>query len=78
ILGIFTRQANSAGAIIGVICSTVILYCVQRFTDVHFFLYAATGITACASIGYLASLLLPSPRPPAANLTLRAVTGNGR
>jgi len=61
-LGIFTRRANSAGAIIGVVCSTAILYCVQRFTDVHFFLYGGIGITVCFSVGYIASLLIPSPR----------------
>jgi SSS family transporter len=73
ILGIFTRRANSAGAIIGVICSTVTLYCVQRFTDLHFFLYAATGITACASIGYLASLLIPSSKKDKENLTMHTL-----
>jgi len=75
ILGIFTRRANSAGAIIGVICSTVILYCVQQFTDVHFFLYGAIAIASCASIGYLASLLIPSSKPPADNLTIHTFTG---
>ncbi|MHC4431585.1 MAG: sodium:solute symporter family transporter, partial [Planctomycetota bacterium] len=78
ILGIFTSRANSAGAIVGVICSTVTLYCVRRFTDVHFFLYAAIGIATCASIGYVVSLLLGSARPPAANLTLRALAESDR
>ncbi|MHC4328373.1 MAG: sodium:solute symporter family protein [Planctomycetota bacterium] len=70
VLGIFTRRANSAGAIIGVICSTATLYCVQRFTDVHFFLYGGIGITTCASVGYLASLLIPSSKSHPANLTV--------
>ncbi|UCF14748.1 MAG: sodium:solute symporter, partial [Phycisphaerales bacterium] len=71
-LGIFTRRANSAGAIIGVICSTIMLYCIKRFTDVHFFLYAGIGITACASVGYLASLLIPSPISSPDNLTIHS------
>ncbi|UCE48341.1 MAG: hypothetical protein JSW47_22425 [Phycisphaerales bacterium] len=73
ILGIFTRRANSAGAIIGVICSTAILYCVKRFTDVHFFLYGAIAITSCASIGYLASLLIPSSKPGPDYLTIHTL-----
>jgi SSS family transporter len=72
-LGIFTRRANSAGAIIGVVCSTVILYCVQQFTDVHFFLYGAIAITSCAAIGYVTSLLVPSPRPCPDNLTIHTL-----
>ncbi|UCC99589.1 MAG: sodium:solute symporter, partial [Phycisphaerales bacterium] len=75
VLGIFTRRANSAGAIIGVIYSTIILYCVKRFTDVHFFLYAGIGIAACASAGYLASLLIPSSKSLAGNLTIHTPMG---
>jgi len=61
-LGIFTRRANSAGALIGFFCSTAILYYVQRFTAIHFFLYGGIGITTCAALGYLFSLLIPSSR----------------
>jgi SSS family transporter len=70
-LGIFTRRANSAGAIVGVVSSTIILYYVQRHTDVHFFLYGGIGILTCVTLGYLASLLFPSPNPCPDNLTLR-------
>jgi Na+/proline symporter len=76
VLGIFTRRANSTGAIIGVICSTVTLYCVKRFTDLHFFLYAGIGITACASVGYLASLIIPSSKSLPDNLTMHTLTGH--
>ncbi len=76
VLGIFTRRANSAGAIIGVICSTAILFYVQRYTDVHFFLYAGIGITVCASVGYLASLLLPTPKALLDDLTIHTFTGH--
>jgi Na+/proline symporter len=70
ILGIFTRRANSNGALIGVICSTVILYFVKQHTDVHFLLYGAIAITSCVSIGYLASMLFPPPKACLDNLTI--------
>lgn len=72
-LGIFTRRANSAGAISGLVCSAAILYYVQRFTDIHFFLYGAIGIMSCASLGYLVSLLLPSSKLNKDNLTIHTV-----
>lgn len=78
VLGIFTRRASSAGAAIGLICSTATLYCVQRYTGVHFFLYAGVGITTCVCIGYLASLLIPTSQPPADNLTLHLLPGRRR
>ena len=59
VLGIFTRRANSTGALIGFVCSTAILYYVQRYTEIHFFLYGGIGITTCASLGYLFSIFLP-------------------
>ena len=73
VLGIFTRRANSAGALIGVVCSTVILYYVQRFTEIHFFLYGGIGITACVCFGYLASLLIPSSKSYTKNLTVHTL-----
>ncbi len=76
ILGIFTRRANSAGAVIGVICSTAILFYVQRYTDVHFFLYGGIGIATCAAVGYLASLLIPSSKSRPDNLTIHTLTGH--
>jgi len=69
-LGIFTRRANAAGAIVGIISSTAILYYVQRHTDVHFLLYGAIGILSCVILGYLASLLIPSSKSCPDNLTI--------
>jgi Na+/proline symporter len=71
-LGIFTRRANAAGAIVGIVSSTAILYYVQRFTDVHFFLYGGIGIGTCVIVGYLASLLIPSSKPCPDTLTIHA------
>jgi SSS family transporter len=73
VLGIFTRRANSVGALIGFVCSAAILYYVQRFTDIHFFLYGGIGITSCASLGYLVSLLVPSLKLNIENLTMHTL-----
>ncbi len=69
-LGIFTRRANGAGALAGAIISAVVLYSVQRFTDVHFFLYAGIGIVTCMSSGYLISLLVPAAPRNLTGLTI--------
>lgn len=71
ILGIFTRRANAFGAIVGIISSTAIIYYVQRYTDVHFFLYGGIGILSCVILGYLASLLISSSKSCPDNLTIR-------
>ena len=69
-LGIFSRRANAPGALIGAVSSILVLYLIQRHTDIHFFLYAAIGILTCTSVGYLASFLFKT-NPPPASLTFR-------
>ena len=59
-LGIFTRRANAAGALVGAAAGAGILFCVQQYTKTHGILYAAVGIFACFSVGYLASLVIPA------------------
>jgi hypothetical protein len=50
---------------------------VQQFDDPEtFFLYGSIAITSCASIGYLASLLIPPAESPADYLTLYTFTGH--
>lgn len=60
-LGIFSRRANGPGALVGAIAGAVVLFCVQRYTPVHFLLYGAIGTTTCFACGYLASLFWPRP-----------------
>lgn len=55
-LGIFTRRTNGTGAMIGALTSAIVLYLVQRNSNLHFFLYAAIGIVTCVIVGWLASL----------------------
>jgi Na+/proline symporter len=62
-LGIFTKRASGTGAAIGVAASALVLYFVQSKTNMHFFLYAATGMLTCFVTGYLASFAFPSKKP---------------
>lgn len=58
-LGIFTRRSHSTGALIGALTSVIVLFLVQRYSHVNFFLYGAIGFTVCLLVGYLASLVIP-------------------
>lgn len=57
LLGIMTKRANSAGAIIGLIGSAIVQYWVASTAPVHLLLYTTTGMISCLVIGYVASLL---------------------
>jgi hypothetical protein len=65
-----TRRAHGKGALVGVIASAIVLLFVQRYTRVHFFLYAAVGVLTCLVVGYLASVLIPSARQSLEGLTI--------
>jgi solute:Na+ symporter, SSS family len=69
-LGIFTTRAHGRGALIGALASAVVLFFVQRYTRLHFFLYASVGLFTCLIVGYVASRLLPTPPQSLAGLTL--------
>ena len=56
-LGIFTHRAIGAGALVGAISSAMIVFYVQTYTQIHFFLYATIGAVSCFVIGYFLSLL---------------------
>ncbi|MGB6122406.1 MAG: hypothetical protein WBG80_10885, partial [Bacteroidota bacterium] len=60
-LGVFTRRANGAGALIGAVGSAILLWFVKGQTEIHFFLYAAVGTVSCFVIGYVASILIGDP-----------------
>ena len=70
VLGIFTRRANAPGALIGAISAAAVLYLIQSYTAVHFFLYAAVGIVTCSIVGYLASLGFPAETRSLEGLTV--------
>jgi solute:Na+ symporter, SSS family len=75
-LGIFTRRAHGMGAFVGVVASAVVLFLVQRYTRVHFFLYAMVGIFTCLVVGYLASVLIPVTRQSLEGLTIHTLSPN--
>lgn len=77
ILGIFTKRANARGAIIGALTSAVALFLLPRYTNLHFFLFAAIGMASCVVIGYLISILFPSDQRPLANLTIHTRCQSG-
>ena len=68
-LGIFTTRANGQGALIGFVVGGLTLFFVQRYTNVHFFLYAGVGILTCMIAGYMASFLFPAPAQSLDGLT---------
>jgi len=74
-LGVFTRRANGPGALLGIICSTAVLYLVKQHTQTHFLLYGAIGIITCVSVGYIAALAMGS-KPCARELTVYGIARN--
>ena len=73
-LGIFTRRANGIGAIVGAIAAAVIMYYVQSYTRVHFFLYPVVGIGSSFVVGYTVSLLVPARTKSLKGLTVHTPT----
>ncbi len=62
-LGIFTTRVSARGALIGLIASAIVLYLVQQYTNLHFFLYAGIGMSTCIIVGYvLSATLMPETR----------------
>jgi SSS family transporter len=69
-LGIFTKRANGTGTFLGASVSAGFLFWVQRYTQVHFFLFAGIGIVGCFIAGYFFSLIFPSEKKSLAGLTI--------
>jgi len=61
-LGMFTRRANSLGAIVGALGSVGAVLFVKFQTHLHWAAYTPVAIISCLILGYLASLLLPQRR----------------
>jgi len=58
VLGIFSKKTNGTGAIIGLIASGIGQYFIKQYTDIHFLLYAFTGMMIAIVVGYLLSLMM--------------------
>jgi len=72
VLGLFTRRANGAGALVGAAASAALLYFARP--HVHFFLYPVVGVLGCVLVGYAASFVLPG-RAKTAGLTVFTAHG---
>ncbi len=57
ILGIFTKRANSMGAIWGLVISVVVVWMARSYTDISVYLYGAISVFTTILAGYLISLL---------------------
>jgi len=75
LLGVLTQRANARGTALGVAASIVTLIALQNMDPrpINGLLTAAVGALTCVSVGYIASILLPEPVRPLANLTLRTL-----
>lgn len=56
LLGIFTKRANAAGTLSGVIISAIAVWYTSSFTEIHFLLYSFIGMVFSFIFGYLLSL----------------------
>ncbi|MGB0432482.1 MAG: sodium:solute symporter family transporter, partial [Bacteroidia bacterium] len=70
VLGMFTKRANTNGAIIGAVSSIIITILVKSITDVHFMLFSTVSVASCIIIGYLASLFFAKPENNLDSLTI--------
>jgi Na+/proline symporter len=70
VLGIFTRRANSRGAVVGLLASGVVQYVLKMHSGLHDFMFAMTGMASCVVIGYVASYFFPGDDRSLENLTL--------
>ena len=70
ILGAVTKRANATGAMIGAVVGAAVMFCLWKFTAVNGYLYTASGIAACVTVGLTASLLTGRPTSDLSGLTV--------
>ena len=73
VLGAITQRANATGALVGAIAGAGVMFCMWQFTSINGYLYTAAGISSCVIIGYVASLLTPTPTTELAGLTIHSL-----
>ena len=76
ILGITTRSATGAGALVGIVCGAGINIVVWLMDWANGYLFATIGVVCSIGIGYFASLLLPADRREIDGLTIYTVQRN--
>ena len=55
-LAVFTKRANSRGAVVGIIAGAIVTVLIKNFTDVNGYLFGAIGVVTCFAVGWLASV----------------------
>ncbi|MEM9645665.1 MAG: sodium:solute symporter, partial [Planctomycetota bacterium] len=70
ILGATTSRANAAGAMIGGIAGSGVMFCLWRFTTVNGYLFTACGIFSCVVVGFFVSLVFGPPTKDITGLTI--------
>jgi len=78
ILGAFSRRAHGVGALLGALTTTVVLFLVQSYTTIHFFLYGTIGLFSCWILGVIFSLLIPAAPPNIEGLTVYSLFAKWR
>jgi solute:Na+ symporter, SSS family len=69
-LGIFTRRANSIGAVTGIITSIAATLYVMKGTHMHFLTYPVVGVVVCYAAGYITSIIIPVKQKDITGLTV--------
>jgi SSS family transporter len=72
-LGMLTRRANGWGALTGAIFGALVMLLMPIYTSINGYLYAFIGIGTCFVVGYLASIVIPSPSGSIEGLTIHTV-----
>jgi SSS family solute:Na+ symporter len=70
VLGALTKKANAFGALFGIFSGVAVMISAWLMGWADGFLFGTIGIVSCLIFGYLASLLIPSPKKDLAGLTL--------
>jgi SSS family solute:Na+ symporter len=73
LLGILTKKANGAGALIGIIISVFVQVLVNGSQAVHLLMYTATGVVSCFAFGWLGSLFFPDHHKSIDGLTIYTI-----
>ena len=69
-LGMLTRRANGAGAVLALVATGVVLWWVTQHTRLYPLMYGAVSVLTCFIAGYIFSLVLPAGRKSLDGLTV--------
>jgi SSS family solute:Na+ symporter len=75
ILAVFTKRANSTGALVGLAAGGAATLFAAFFTEINFLLYAAIGCSVCVVVGYGLSLVVGAQDRDLTGLTMWTRSG---